>query len=172
MPLPSRLSTGALAFGSVSAVSLLAGLSAPPDPDRIALAYRSDRLLRIDGHAARTWSPFSGFWRTGEGWIRTHGNCPHHAAGLRTALLLDADAARVQSALLGMGGTDAVARITGAGGLAARVRPEDPQHDAMLRGTPLLDVRAPGTRARDRRPHRPRRGFPRSTASVSSTSRA
>lgn len=144
VPLPSRLSTGDLAWASVTAVvSAAGGDAAALDPHRIAAVYRSDRFLTIDGAAPPVWSPFSGFWRTRDGWVRTHGNYAHHAAGLRSALQLDvtAGAEQVRDALAGHTTSAAVAAITAAGGLAVPVLVEDPALDAALRARPLLDVR-------------------------------
>ncbi|WP_223628573.1 CoA transferase [Microbacterium sp. EST19A] len=143
VPLPSRLSTGGLAGASVGAATLAAGR--PPsslDPDRIAVAYRSDRVLTIDGAAPPVWSPFSGFWRAADGWIRTHGNYPHHAAGLRTGLGLrdDADAEQVRDAVAERAGAEAVAAIVAAGGLAVPVLRDDPDDDGARRRAPLLDI--------------------------------
>ncbi|WEK60233.1 MAG: CoA transferase [Candidatus Microbacterium colombiense] len=142
--LPSRLAAGDLAWASVAAVTLAArGDASSLSPDRIAVAYRSDRVLTIDGVAPPVWSPFSGFWRTTDGWVRTHGNYPHHAAGLRRALgLHDAvDADHVRAVLAERTSQEAVASIVAAGGLAVEVRPEDPTRDAALRAHPLLDIR-------------------------------
>lgn len=139
VPLPSRLSTGALAWASVSAFTQAAGIRSTPDPARIALAYRSDRLLTIDGAAPDVWSPLSGFWRSRDGWVRTHGNYPHHAQRLLDGLGL-ADAAHLEQAFAELTSTDAVARITGRGGLAVEILGEDPARDALLRSTPLVDV--------------------------------
>jgi hypothetical protein len=144
VPLPSRLSTGDLAWASVTAVvSAAHGDAAALDPHRIAAAYRSDRFLTIDGTAPPVWSPFSGFWRTLDGWVRTHGNYAHHAAGLRSALQLDvtAGADQVRDALAAHTSSAAIAAITAAGGLAVPVLVEDPALDAALRARPLLDVR-------------------------------
>lgn len=146
VPLPSRLATGDLAAASVAAAAIAAGL----DPlalrgDRIAASYRSDRLLTLGGAAPAVWSRYSGFWRTADGWIRTHGNYPHHAAALRRALglLEDADADAVATAVSTLSTASAVARIVGAGGLAVAVDRENPGTDADLRERPLLDVRRP-----------------------------
>ena len=147
VPLPSRLSTGDLAWASVGAATIAARRDpAALDGDRIATAYRSDRSLTLDGTAPSVWSPFSGFWHTADGWIRTHGNYPHHAARLRAGLGLDdsADADAVTHALACMSATDAVKAITASGGLAVRVSPERPVVDAALRETPLLDIRRLG----------------------------
>ncbi len=123
---------------------LAAGRSpATIDPHRVAVAYRSDRFLTLDGAAPSVWSPFSGFWRTTDGWIRTHGNYPHHADGLRAGLHLtdDADADEVRSALAERTRAEAVSAITSACGLAVPVLAEDPARDRALRALPLLDVR-------------------------------
>jgi len=147
VPLPSRLSTGDLAWASVGAATIAAHRDpAALDGDRIATAYRSDRSLMLDGTPPSVWSPFSGFWHTADGWIRTHGNYPHHASRLRAGLGLDdsADADAVTHALAGMSATDAVRAITASGGLAVHVSPERPEVDAALRATPILDIRRLG----------------------------
>lgn len=144
IPLPSRLATADLAWACVAAAACAAHRDAAAlDPHRIAAAYRSDRLLTVNDVAPPVWSPFSGFWRTLDGWVRTHGNYPHHAAALRSALGLarSADAGRVRDALAFRSSADAVTAITEAGGLAVPVRLEDPDVDAALRARPLLDVR-------------------------------
>jgi hypothetical protein len=142
VPLPSRLATGDLAWASVRAVCLASGIGPSPDPDRIAAAYRSDRALTIDGLSPDVWSPYSGFFRASDGWIRTHGNYPHHAMRLQAGLGLtaDADADDVRTAILPLSVTEAVERITLARGLAVPVLQENPERDARLRATPLLQV--------------------------------
>ncbi|WP_282847835.1 CoA transferase [Microbacterium oxydans] len=146
VPLPSRLATADLAWASVSAAMLAAGK--PPaslDPDRIAVAYRSDRVLTIDGVAPPVWSEYSGFWRTADGWIRTHGNYPHHAAALRAGLGLREGASGdvVRGSLAERDSLDAVREITAAGGLAVVVAAEDPAIDRAARERPLLEISRP-----------------------------
>lgn len=143
VPLPSRLAAGELAWASVAAATLAAGRHPSSiDPDRVAVAYRSDRVLTIDGVAPPVWSAFSGFWRTSDGWIRTHGNYPHHAAALRTGLRLGETSTEhaLGDALSALTSAEALAAITSAGGLAVAVRPESPMDDAALRRSALLDV--------------------------------
>lgn len=147
VPLPSRLAVGDLAWGSVAAAALASG-RAPADlddldPSRIALAFRSDRVLRLDGQAPSVWSPYSAFWQCGNGWIRTHGNYPHHAAALGAALDLGGSptADGVSAALAALEPDEAVRLITGAGGLAVVVGSERGALDERLRATPLVDVR-------------------------------
>ncbi|KDA06101.1 carnitine dehydratase [Microbacterium sp. CH12i] len=157
VPLPSRLAVGALAWASVTAASLASGREDShlhsPDPDRIAMAYRSDRILLVDGRAPTVWSPYSGFWAASDGWVRTHGNYPHHARAFRSALEVSAKADPDEIRALFAGSTvhTCVERITRAGGLAVAVKAEDRARDAALRDQPLVDVRrideaAPRTR--------------------------
>ncbi len=149
-PLPSRLATAELAWASMASVLLAAGVDEVAlDADRIALAYRSDRLLRIDGEAPDVWSPYSGFWPVEDGWIRTHGNYPHHAVALLRALDLreDASADEVRAVLATASAHESVERISAAGGLAVMVSAERPERDAALRDRPLVDLRRAGDAA-------------------------
>ncbi|WP_341958269.1 CoA transferase [Microbacterium sp. LWH13-1.2] len=145
VPLPSRLATADLAWASVCAVGLVAGIRERPDPDRISTAYRSDRVLAVDGIAPDVWSAHSGFWRSADGWVRTHGNYPHHAQRLLTGLGLDPGASGddVREAILECTTTEAVGLITAERGLAVPVLGEDPHLDARWRSAPLLDVTRP-----------------------------
>ena len=164
VPLRSRLATGELAWASVSAVAAAAGIRTPIDPERIAVAYRSDRVLTVDEVAPPVWSPYSGFWRTADGWVRTHGNYPHHAAALVSAVGAGADPEAMRDAFLALRTSDAVSAVTAAGGLAVPVVREDPRRDGDLRRSPLLGIerfddrppslspaRARGTATRDAR---------------------
>lgn len=156
--LPSRLSVDALARASVSAVCRAARHPAVDisllDLDRIAMAYRSDRHLTIDTRSPDVWSPLSGFWRVADGWVRTHGNYPHHAQALRRAfgLGVDAGADALSSALAERSPTEAVRQITDAGGLAVPVLPENPAADRALRTIPLVESIPLGRATRRRSP--------------------
>ena len=126
----SSLPVAQLAVDSVAVASIAIDLAAEArgsgSPDRIridgarvASSFGSDRVLRIDGERPAVWSPLSGFWRTADGWVRTHGNYPHHAARLRELL-----------------GTDDVAH--GAAGWAA----VDLEQAAIERGAIVAAVRS------------------------------
>ncbi|MCT1366238.1 MULTISPECIES: CoA transferase [unclassified Microbacterium] len=143
VPLSSRTATGDLALVSVAAVALAAGIDLTRvDPVRVAVAYRSDRYLEVGGTPPPVWAPLSGFWASADGWVRTHGNYPHHARALRSALDLDdrAGAEAVARTLETLHTAEAVRRISEAGGLAVAVRPEDRAADEALRRTPVVDV--------------------------------
>ncbi|ALX67240.1 CoA transferase [Microbacterium sp. XT11] len=143
VPLPSRLATADLAWASVSTATAAAGIRRSPDPDRVALSYRSDRALLVDGAVPTVWSPYSRFWQTGDGWIRTHGNYPHHARRLHAALRVD-DPESMARVLQRMSAADATLAITSAGGLAVQVRHEQPRAHAALRTAPVLGVERAG----------------------------
>ena len=155
VPLPARLDVSGLAVGSVAAASAAAGSSMGLgrrahrihlDGDRIAVAFTSERWFLQDGVRPDVWAPLSGFWRATDGWVRTHGNYPHHAAALRHALgaAADADAAEVGEAILAWRAQQLETAVTAAGGLCVAVRPESPAADADLTGRPLIDVRQIG----------------------------
>jgi crotonobetainyl-CoA:carnitine CoA-transferase CaiB-like acyl-CoA transferase len=139
VPLPSPLAVGALAADSVGVASLAAQLVLADrqqhrpgpvrvDGVRVAGSFRSDRLLRIDGQPVQAFAPLSGFWPTSDGWVRTHGNYPHHAARLRDLLGLPVD-----------GGPEALsAALTGGSAGALEDR-------AAARGALLVAVRSPDT---------------------------
>ncbi|GAB3600824.1 CoA transferase [Microbacterium tumbae] len=151
--LSSRLSVGDLALASVHAVCVAARHpridAALLDPDRIAAAYRSDRYLLVDGERPDVWAGLSGFWSTGDGWIRTHGNYPHHARALRRAMNLASEdgAYELRAELLGRASEEVVQAVTAAGGLAVAVRREEPAVDAALRLTPLVETHRIGDAA-------------------------
>lgn len=158
VPLPARTDAAALAWASVAAASLAAATlaqarSVSVDPDRIAIAYSSERHFRLGGEPPSVWAPLSRFFRTSDGWVRTHGNYPHHAAALRRGLGLptDADAEAAASALRGMPAGVATQAITAAGGLCVAVTHENPGVDAEVRAAPIVDLTRSGVAAPLRR---------------------
>lgn len=54
-------------------------------PALVASAFAAIEHLRVDGREAQGWAPLSGFFPTAEGWVRLHGNYPHHAAAITRA---------------------------------------------------------------------------------------
>ncbi|XVX18952.1 CoA transferase [Actinomycetota bacterium] len=80
--------------------------------------------LRVSGEPLPGWAELSGFFPTADGWVRTHGNFPHHADALRTALGLPDGAGRdaALAAMADRGAADLSDAIVTAGGIAAAVR--------------------------------------------------
>lgn len=152
--LPSPLAVGELAWASVLAAgaAFSGGAVRGPDPARIAAAYRSDRHLIIDGAAPDVWSPLSRFWQVSNGWVRTHGNYPHHARALRQGLGLSDEATpeAIGVALRRLTSEIAAARVGSAGGLCVPARREQRSEDARLRQHPLINVSRVGDAPRRR----------------------
>ena len=162
VPLPSTLAVGELAADSVALASLAVNLAratrtagarpapgAVPTvrivPERVAASYRSERLFRHDGEPMRAWAPLSGFWEAADGWVRTHGNYPHHAQRLRALLGLP-DKAGPEQLRTAVATREAAALEDGAaevGAILARVRDAEtwrahPQSLAVA-GRPLVE---------------------------------
>ncbi|MFH8983886.1 CoA transferase [Streptomyces varsoviensis] len=157
--LPARLPVRELARSTVAVASLAAAELAATrgggplpavrvDEGAVATAFVSERHLRVDGRGASTFAPLSRFWRTADGWLRTHANYPHHRARLIAALGLDADAAderlveQAAAELAGRESEEVQETVYAAGGLAVAVRgprnwAEHPQ-GAAVAGHPLL----------------------------------
>ena len=144
VPLPSPLPVGRFARDSVVAAGTALGFGTivEPDPVQVAAAYRSDRHLRIDGATPDVWSPLSRFWRTADGWVRTHGNYAHHAAALFAGLDLPdgAEVGELADRLESMTSDAAASTVRAAGGICVAVRAEDPTVDAALRQHPLVEI--------------------------------
>jgi crotonobetainyl-CoA:carnitine CoA-transferase CaiB-like acyl-CoA transferase len=92
----ARACVGACALAAAELGARRAGLAEVPgvrvDDGAVATAFVSERHLLIDGRAPVTFAPLSRFWRTADGWVRTHANYPHHRARLLGALKLPGDA--------------------------------------------------------------------------------
>ncbi|MFF4351826.1 CoA transferase [Streptomyces sp. NPDC001530] len=105
-----------------------AGLADVPgvtvDDGAVATAFVSERHLLIDGRAPVNFAPMSRFWRTADGWVRTHANYPHHRARLLSALELPEDASvdAVAAHLAERSAVDVEDAVYAAGGLAVALR--------------------------------------------------
>lgn len=133
--LPARLPVMSLARSTV-AVCALAGAELAArrnggpvtavrvDDGAVATAFLSERHLRVDGRACSSFAPLSRFWRTADGWVRTHANYPHHRARLLRALDLPetAGGADAEAALSGRRAEEIEETVCAAGGLAVAVR--------------------------------------------------
>ncbi|MFG2130058.1 CoA transferase [Streptomyces sp. NPDC048751] len=136
--LPGRLPVRELARACVGACALAAaelgarraGLGQVPevrvDDGAVATAFVSERHLLVDGRAPLTFAPLSRFWRTADGWVRTHANYPHHRARLLRALDVPEDVAAVEWALAERSALEVEETVYAAGGLAVALRtPEE-----------------------------------------------
>lgn len=100
--LAARLPVLDLALDAVRAVQRAVGRDAGDDPGtqpapapaRIATAFASDRVLAVDGRPVEGFAALSGFFRTADGWVRTHANYPHHRSRLTALVGLPDDVGR------------------------------------------------------------------------------
>ncbi|MFJ4780712.1 CoA transferase [Streptomyces sp. NPDC088762] len=153
-PLPvrelARATVGACALAAAELTAVRAGggvedAAAPVvDEGAVATAFISERHLRVEGRQPVNFAPLSGFWRTADGWLRTHANYPHHRAALVRALgLPSATPEALRDAVASRPAVEVQELVYGQGGLAVAVAGEygDPQ--------PLVEtVRESGTRGR------------------------
>lgn len=126
----ARACVGECALAAAELGARRAGLTEVPavrvDDGAVATAFLSERHLLIDGRAPVNFAPLSRFWRTADGWVRTHANYPHHRARLLDALRVPEDAAAVEAALAERSALDVEEAVYAAGGLAVALRsPEE-----------------------------------------------
>jgi CoA-transferase family III len=121
--MPARLPVSELAGACAAACALAAAEfrgdsgRVTIDMRRVATAFTSERQLRIAGRGFTSFAPASAFFRAADGWVRTHGNYPHHLARLHTALGPD-----LATAIASLPALEVEERVTAAGGLAVAVR--------------------------------------------------
>jgi hypothetical protein len=156
--LPAALPVAQLATTAVTA-SLLgsAALAAvrgdgvtPPtsvEARHVAVAFRSERYARVNGEpVGASFAPLSRFWRTSDGWIRTHANYAWHEQRLLSVLACadGSEPATVARTIEDWRATDLEQAIFDANGCAAAVREPDAwsEHEqgAAVAREPLLTV--------------------------------
>ncbi|WP_225860596.1 CoA transferase [Streptomyces triticiradicis] len=124
----ARACVGACALAAAELGARRAGLARVPrvsvDDGAVATAFVSERHLRIDGRAPLNFAPLSRFWRTADGWVRTHANYPRHRARLLDALGAadDASPEDVAALLAGRSAREIEETVYAAGGLAVALR--------------------------------------------------
>ncbi|WP_427923320.1 CoA transferase [Streptomyces sp. cg40] len=124
----ARACVGACALAAAELGARRAGRAEVPgvlvDDGAVATAFVSERHLLIDGRAPVSFAPLSRFWRTADGWVRTHANYPHHRARLLGALRLPGDASveDVAAVLAERSASEVEETVYGAGGLAVALR--------------------------------------------------
>ncbi|MFJ9751836.1 CoA transferase [Streptomyces chartreusis] len=123
----ARACVGACALAAAELGARRAGRSEVPrvrlDDGAIATAFVSERHLLVDGRAPVWFAPLSRFWRTADGWVRTHANYPHHRAGLLAGLGMTQDDPEAVGAVLAERSSHEVEQaVYAVGGLAVALR--------------------------------------------------
>ncbi|KMS71871.1 CoA-transferase [Streptomyces viridochromogenes] len=154
----ARSCVGACALAAAELGARRAGLTEVPgvtlDDGAIATAFVSERHLLVDGRAPVVFAPLSRFWRTADGWVRTHANYPHHRAPLLAALgVAEEDPDAVGAAIAERSSLEVEEAVYAAGGLAVALRtPEEwaaHEQAAAVARRPLVEhERSDTTRAR------------------------
>ncbi|WLW56079.1 CoA transferase [Streptomyces sp. YU58] len=143
----ARACVGACALAAAELGARRAGLPEVPavrvDDGAVATAFLSERHLSVDGRAPVAFAPLSRFWRTADGWVRTHANYPHHRARLLDVLGVPPDVAAVEAALAERPALEVEEAVYAAGGLAVALRtPEEwaaHEQAAAVAGRPLVE---------------------------------
>jgi crotonobetainyl-CoA:carnitine CoA-transferase CaiB-like acyl-CoA transferase len=145
----ARACVGACALAGAEWGARRAGLARVPevtvDDGAVATAFHSERHLRVDDRATTPFAPLSRFWRTADGWVRTHANYPHHRARLLGSLGLAADTApkTVEAVLAQRRAVEVEDAVCAAGGLAVALRTPGQwaahEQGRALRARPLVE---------------------------------
>jgi len=119
LPVPD-LAVGAVAAQLLAARELRGRpMTVDLDAAAVGFSFRSERHARQGGAPIGSgFAPLSRFWRTADGWLRLHGNYPHHRAAA-LAVLGDGDPAE---AIARWRAEDLETAVVEAGGAAAAVR--------------------------------------------------
>ena len=135
--------------------------------EHVALSFQSERHVLIDGRSTGAgFAPLSRLVKCANGgWLRTHGNYPHHAAAIGRALGIDVSgdqqraAERLAQAALTAEAIELESAVVAAGGCAAalRTRQQWDSHPAgrAVAAAPLVAIDhelAAGSDSRSRRP--------------------
>jgi len=137
----TELAVTCVAKATTAAHALLTARGGAPTPcivhpGHAAEAFRSERHTRVTGEEPNPlWAPLSGDYRTADGWVRLHGNYPHHAAAIRRVLgdepapeVARRSSVEVEETVLAAGGAAAAMRtrdewLTNGPGVAIREEP-------------------------------------------------
>lgn len=112
----------------------------------VAASFDALAHVRVRGRAVQAWAPWSGFFAARDGWVRLHGNYPHHAAVIASVLRVRSreDLVRVAARLPA---EEIETAVTDAGGIATVVRAEEAwsahPHQCSSGGQPWYET-APG----------------------------
>lgn len=126
----ARTCVGVCALAAAELGARRAGLAEVPrvrvDDGAVGTAFVSERHLLIDGRAPVAFAPLSRFWRTADGWVRTHANYPHHRQRLLSTLGVPETSpdpvAEVGAALAERASLEVEETVYAAGGLAVALR--------------------------------------------------
>lgn len=142
---PGPLDVGRLARVAVQAAVLAAtrvargrsqDIDVTTSPELVLGAFSALETLTVDGRPSEAFAPLSGFFPTVDGWVRLHGNYPHHAEAIVTVTGAT-NRSTVREALSTWSAGDVERDITAAGGIAVQVRtPQEWQSHPQAQSPP------------------------------------
>ena len=152
---PSSFAVGTAAQATIAAAALAAcelGHARGTERQRVGVAMEHAALecsgwFSLDGRVPELWDPFSGLYRSADGWVRIHANFAHHREGALRLLGLDpagASRADAERAMLQWRSIDFETAAAEAGLVATALRTFE-QWDATAQGQavarqPLLTI--------------------------------
>ena len=148
--LPSSFAIGTAAQASIAAATLAAREIARErggptqtvyvDMRHAAIAFRSERYLRVDGAPApELWDKIAGAYRCADGWVRLHTNFAHHRDGVLRLLGCANERCAVQDALMSWRG-DGFETAAAEAGLVVTALRSFEQWDAHLQGQAVASL--------------------------------
>lgn len=113
----------------------------------VGASFGSIGRLRINDEPVDEWGAVSGFYPTRDGWIRLHGNYPHHAQVIKDTLQA-ADRSAIAAATTQWDASTLETTLRSAGGIAGALRTPEvwrahPHHRAAIADRPLVAVDPP-----------------------------
>ncbi|MFD1935265.1 CoA transferase [Nonomuraea mangrovi] len=143
-PYPVEVAAAVSVGAATAAAAAMRGLDAEIDVREALAAFLDERLFTIDGKSKNLWSPFSGDYRTADGWVRLHCNFDHHRDAVFEALGTE----EIGAACASRTSLEIERAVTEAGGCAAALKtPEEWRRDPRSRavaGLPLVRMRRVG----------------------------
>lgn len=88
---------------------------------QVSASFGSLEHLRVDGRAVQGFAPMSGFFAAADGWVRLHGNYPHHAKVLHDLYAVSTPAG-LAAELHGIPALEIEEQVRARGGIAAALR--------------------------------------------------
>lgn len=118
-------------------------------PSLVASAFGAIEHLRVDGREPQAWAPLSGFFAASDGWVRLHGNYPHHAQAI-TAAFGVSERADLERVLAQVPAAQIEDTVTAHRGIATVVRTEQEwqahEHGVATQGEGWAQVSPAGER--------------------------
>lgn len=119
-------------------------------PSLVTSSFAAIEHLRVDGRQPQAWAPLSGFFAAADGWVRLHGNYPHHASAIADAFGVETREG-LQDRLIGIPADEVEEDVTSRGGIATVVRTAEQwrahPHGSVTASEPWVETATTGERA-------------------------